>query len=241
MAGDGDRPALFLTLADDETGSELWRSDGTVEGTFRVRDLTPGPGGTEFGLRTPFAGGLAFVVQRNAGDELWFSDGSDAGTHLVTALQGDDHRVRNLLDVDGVLYFDVGGFSAGGELWRSDGTPGGTTRVIDLSAGVEPVTAVWLAAGPGALFFAAADEATGVELWRSDGTAGGTGRVRDVFPGPDSALLDPDGALVQRRRAPAMRCSSSPTTACTGRKCGAATAASPAPRCCATSIRAIAR
>jgi ELWxxDGT repeat protein len=231
--------ALFLTSPTTRRGQSCGAATGTPEGTFRVRDLTPGPSDTEFGLRTPFAGGLAFVVQRAAGDEVWFSDGSDAGTRMVTALQGDHNRVRNLLDVDGVLYLDVGGLEPGSELWRSDGTTSGTTRVVDLSAGAEPVTSVWLAAGPGSLFFAAADASTGLELWHSDGTAAGTGPRATCFRATTVGSSIPTARWCSARRAPATRCSSSPTTACTDRRSGAATAARPAPRCCATSIRAI--
>jgi len=183
--------ALFLTLVDD-AGSELWRSDGTATGTFRVADLTPGPGDTTFSYRVAFAGGLAFVVQRTVGDELWFSDGSEDGTSRVKAFTAAPNRIRDLVDVDGVLYLDIEVLGGGAELWRSDGTEDGTVRIVTLD---EPPA--WLAPGRGALFFAGSD-AGGLELWRSDGTAGGTGRVRDIQPGPGSGLENPDRTLFEQ-------------------------------------------
>jgi ELWxxDGT repeat protein len=188
--------ALFLTSSDD-AGDELWRSDGTEQGTFRLADLSPGPASTSFGTRTPFAGGLAFVVQRIAGDELWFSDGSEAGTRRTTAFGGTHNRIPDLVEVNGVLYLDVAGLAPAGELWRSDGTEQGTARVVSLAD--EPAASVaWLAAGPSSLFFAAADPTAGLELWHSDGTADGTRRVRDIDPGEESGLIDPDGVLIER-------------------------------------------
>src|SRR5262249_44097990 len=70
---------LVLFVAEDgATGQELWRSDGTEEGTYLVRDINPGPRGS-FEFASPSfteAGGLLyFVVDDGAhGRELWATD-----------------------------------------------------------------------------------------------------------------------------------------------------------------------
>ena len=38
---------IFYFPASDEFGEELWRSDGTAAGTWRVKDIQPGPLGSD--------------------------------------------------------------------------------------------------------------------------------------------------------------------------------------------------
>jgi ELWxxDGT repeat protein len=41
---------LFLVGIDDEHGRELWRSDGTTDGTVLVRDINPGTGSSRWSV-----------------------------------------------------------------------------------------------------------------------------------------------------------------------------------------------
>jgi ELWxxDGT repeat protein len=83
--------SLFFFADDGGYGRELWRSDGTVDGTVRVKDIRPGSSGS---IRDPgtippmsWAGTdkLFFFVADDGthGEELWVSDGTEPGTHLV--------------------------------------------------------------------------------------------------------------------------------------------------------------
>src|SRR5829696_10591122 len=59
---DGGNPAqltpvgdtLFFTASDEGHGRELWKTDGTPEGTVLVKDLTPGRADTTFGELVDF-------------------------------------------------------------------------------------------------------------------------------------------------------------------------------------------
>jgi ELWxxDGT repeat protein len=71
----------------DQSGNELWKSDGTPQGTSRVIDLNPGPaeglGGLparvfEFNDKFFFAGNNGIT-----GIELWMTDGTVGGTKQV--------------------------------------------------------------------------------------------------------------------------------------------------------------
>jgi len=75
---------LLFTAEADAHGSELWRTDGTPEGTVLVRDILPGEGSsTPMGLIA--AGGKVFFAAHDGehGWELWQSDGTTEGTRMV--------------------------------------------------------------------------------------------------------------------------------------------------------------
>ena len=66
------------------TGKELWRTNGTVAGTYMVKDIAPGPdGSTPYGLTV--VNNILYFAARDvpSNSELWRSDGTAAGTYLV--------------------------------------------------------------------------------------------------------------------------------------------------------------
>src|SRR5688500_6215148 len=70
----------------DAAGSELWRSDGTPEGTYRVADINPG-GDSSPSYLTAAGGYVHFIATDGAlGQEPWRSDGTAEGTVLVKDL-----------------------------------------------------------------------------------------------------------------------------------------------------------
>jgi ELWxxDGT repeat protein len=186
-------------------GQELWRSDGTAEGTCLVKDINPGRPGTSESIPTyeysdsypsgfKVVGDVVYFRAKggdywNPSEGLWRSDGTPEGTSHVGNLRiGSPSPSSSMFVVmEGILYFTANGSAGRSELWRSDGTLGGT----------------WLVAGPtfqwgdvsqlkvvdGALYFVASQASTGSELWRSDGTLEGTRRVTDISPGPGHSVI----------------------------------------------------
>lgn len=154
----------------------LWRSDGTVAGTGRIRDLPP----DEVGLNDidSFASlgpDLYFVGGDNGGIRLWRTDGTAAGTVPVTALphSEDPYRLATLGDR---LVFVVND----SELWTSDGTAAGTGPLVDIHA--DPPYYIFrsdfVQAGEYLFFFVV--DFSGWSLWRTDGTAGDTLKCVDL-------------------------------------------------------------
>jgi ELWxxDGT repeat protein len=191
---------LFFGADDGTHGPELWKTDGTPEGTVMVKDIVPGEPGSAPQNLTNVDGTLFFSLYLG-GNSLWKSDGAEAGTVPVKTLPGALGLPDQFTSVNGALYFDVDDGMHGHEVWRSDGTEAGTVLLKDIN----PDTGSSYVQLPsdltdvnGTLFFAAFDGVHGRELWKSDGTEEGTVLVRDLNPGtvdssPGALLATPAG------------------------------------------------
>ena len=185
---------VYFAADDGKNGRELWRSDGTPQGTNLVKDLVPGPGSGSPLSPTVVDGVLFFnaATVDGQGGELWRSDGTESGTVVVRDIRpgpegSDPSQLRR---VGSTLFFIANDGATGYELWKSDGTFAGTARVRDIRPGsassAPPSTE--RNTGPewgftdvgGVLYFAADDGANGAEIWRSDGTEAGTRRVTNT-------------------------------------------------------------
>src|SRR5688572_16823185 len=119
--------ALLFAGHSLDTGTELWRSDGTPRGTVLLKDISPGPAGSIPSDLTVFNGRVYFIAGDGAGGpNLWASDGTPAGTVRFAKLGGappvtPGTRTPGILTVHGKsLYFPAGGKAPG--LWKTDGT-----------------------------------------------------------------------------------------------------------------------
>src|SRR5438874_12326946 len=89
----GSAPAFFVPVGssvfyfranDGIHGTELWRSDGTAEGTALVADITASSANADPASLINVNGTLFFTATETAhGRELWKSDGTAVGTVLV--------------------------------------------------------------------------------------------------------------------------------------------------------------
>ena len=136
---------LFFTYFDRSgDNEELWKSDGTPEGTQLVKDIRPetriNGAPVNFGSDPEnlidVNGTLFFTADDGVnGRELWKSDGTPEGTQLVKNIRPEGSNsnskfFRNFVAVDGTLYFTLDFHSAKGpELWKSDGTAAGTFQI----------------------------------------------------------------------------------------------------------------
>ncbi|MFZ2493198.1 MAG: ELWxxDGT repeat protein [Thermoanaerobaculia bacterium] len=184
-------PILIFANGTEARGQELWKSDGSVEGTVLVSDICPGAcSSTPTGF-TEYGGAIFFAADDGVhGVELWRTDGTAAGTWLVS-----DAGAGYLSLSPALIAAGPGGvlFAGSQGLWKSTGARGSVTKVSSTT----PKTA--LVAHGGLVFFTADDTASGRELWKSDGTEAGTSLVRDINPSgsssPSSLVSSPAGLL----------------------------------------------
>ena len=166
---------LYFSADDGIHGGELWRSDGTEQGTYMVKDIITGAYGSYPSDLAEMNGLLYFT----AGDDmhgwgLWRSDGTEQGTLMVN----NDSEPYGLTEMNGVLYFSANDGTHGKELWRSDGTEQGTFMVKNVGTGADDRNDHYpfaLIEENGLLYFSA--DGT---FWRSDGTTAGTFMIKDI-------------------------------------------------------------
>lgn len=176
-------------------GTELWRSDGTTQGTWMVTEVYPGPDPPPIQRTSGIAvASLVATAERLfffGPGGLWTSDGTEAGTQLIGP--------GGALLTAGASRVFFRGFPDG--LWVSDGTRAGTRMVSDvhLSSDIrfEGQVSETFVLGD-ALFFEGRDAVSGFEPWRSTGTSEGTIRLGDLNPGTGSSGPDLFHALGQQ-------------------------------------------
>ncbi len=181
------RDALFFFINPDGMFPQLWKTDGTDDGTRAVATLP----------QLPVAGmaesnGLLYFVVDDLehGQELWRSDGTEDGTFLVKDIRAgaDGSAPTGLFNFNETLFFTADDGMSGPELWASDGTAAGTVLVKDILSGPLGSAPADFAVLEGQLFFSAEDEEHGLELWKTDGTAAGTELAFDLIDGPASSI-----------------------------------------------------
>ncbi|MEM1181842.1 MAG: ELWxxDGT repeat protein [Acidobacteriota bacterium] len=175
-------------------GEELWRTDGTAEGTWLLADIYPG-GESSFPKGFTRVGDWIYFVasDHSFGRELWRTDGTAEGTELfIDIAPGPTSSTPGFLTaLGGDLIFSAWTADLGRELWKVPRI-GAPAPLADIFAGLsssDPENL--LAMGSSYIAFSVASS-SGVELGVTDGTAAGT-VVYDIHTG-GSSFAEPLGA-----------------------------------------------
>jgi ELWxxDGT repeat protein len=185
------------------TGRELWMSDGTDAGTKAVKNINFS---NAFAIEPPttqeptpayltLVGNTLYFVADDGekGKELWQSNGTEAGTKIVKDIntaQFTGSNPTNLRNASGKLFFMADDGINGRELWTIGATgpvmvnaPSKTGLVTGAgSANIQDLTVV-----NDVVCFVANDDTLGREVWLSNGTTAGTFIASDFLPGANSS------------------------------------------------------
>lgn len=181
-----------------DRGIELWKTDGTREGTSLLKDINAGSNNSSPGRLTVVGDTMYFAATNGSsvnGSELWKTDGTTNGTTMVKDIRPGTAGSSPLgypgggfVSFNDKVYFTADDGTSGREWWTSDGTSGGTVRLRDITPGT-PGTAIGsISLVNGSIYFVADDGSTGPEVWKSDGTPGGTNPLVDLEPGPEGSF-----------------------------------------------------
>ena len=159
----------FFVAPSASSSLVLWRTDGTLEGTFVLPQLAD--------LFDPFLAALdSRLYLANHSPQLWVSDGTVQGTAVAVDLA--PHNIDRVIAAGDQLLLS----SRSGRLWLSDGSQAGTVLIYQGNGSLfSGRQAPFVAQLGDRVLFALCDD-LGLELWVSDGTAQGTGQVADLSP-----------------------------------------------------------
>ncbi|MDA8610560.1 putative Ig domain-containing protein [Euryarchaeota archaeon] len=164
---------LYFTSSIATYGNELWKSDGTTNGTMLVKDIGNGSVGSNPGYLAPVDNTLFFTADDGTnGRELWKSDGTASGTVMVKDINNGsgDSSPNHHLKVGNTHFFRANDGIHGTELWRSDGTEAGTLMVQDINNGTLGSLPNTQFTSIGTTLYFQANDGTGSQLWALDPT-----------------------------------------------------------------------
>jgi trimeric autotransporter adhesin len=178
---------LFFLASDDyeENETYLWRSDGTLQGTYKIKKI----GKSYFDNNKIEIKMVADKFYFNLGlDELWVSDGTTNGTKILhdfdplnNLSQNTQYFTYNFTSFLGKLFFTAYTPDFGFELWESDGTIAGTKQFKDIYVGIQPSYCSNSTVLDNKMYFSAITSILGqAELWVTDGTIIGTKKINNT-------------------------------------------------------------
>lgn len=202
LATRGSSPGEFTEVngttfftAEDATGTGLWETDGTDQGTHLIQHAGAGLGSPT--LLTSFHGQLYFINWKSSNDlELWKSNGTAAGTKRILDLPSDGNSayVPEMRVIGDSLYFGV--TNAG--IFRSDGTAAGTTLLKQTTGEISSIKKIG-----NSIYFTELAGTPVMKIWRSDGTPGGTNLITStascppVAHGNDAYFINSNNQLIK--------------------------------------------
>lgn len=176
---------IYFGASDTPVNTELWETDGSLEGTKMVKDINP----TYSSINAFHAlemDGMLYFAASDANEKygLWKTDGTAQGTTKVIEipyfykLQGVNYNNK--------IYFSAYAHLTGHDLWVTDGTEAGTKIVKNIGyngngGGFSSSDFIYIFNGQ-MYFEASSIESTAsiTEIWKSDGTELGTKKIAQI-------------------------------------------------------------
>lgn len=189
--------SLIFSAESEVYGVEPWRTDGTIGGTFLLKDLAVGvypntgrPKNSHPGFMLSNNGLVYFTSYQNdlGGYVLYETDGTEQGTQIKKQLS-EDFGFRRIDEVNifkDKLFFLALTDKFGTEYWVSDEEVSEINLLKDIWKGGGGFRDLLFRyeknINDNYLYFPADDGIYGKELWRTDGTTEGTVMIKDLTP-----------------------------------------------------------
>jgi ELWxxDGT repeat protein len=164
---------LLFTAASNTVGNyyrQLWRSDGTNNGTYLVKIINPN---YDANIVDPVIlnNKMFFISSVNNSNDLWVTDGTDTGTKIVKKINptGNSNAMHPFV-FNNLIYFLASDGITGNELWKSDGTELGTSQVLDLNVGSYSTGFTKPIIYNNKIYFMGSNHLNQQGLWSYDGT-----------------------------------------------------------------------
>ena len=190
---------ILFSACTPEDGCELWKSDGTADGTRLVKDIYDGPPSSNPDEMARAGKWVFFRADDGvAGVELWRSDGTKAGTKRVENINpgASGPPPEDLAGLRGRVYF--GAFEP--EEGRALGErrhEGGHEAAQEYRPGLRQLAGRRGIRPPGPV--RRRRQQHGRELWKTDGTRRGTRRCRNISPGTRGSFPEDFATLAGAR------------------------------------------
>ncbi len=113
----------YFVASDSEHGQELWKTDGTKQGTVLIKDLAPGTTGSQIKNLINLNGVLYFsavsTLPNHEKRQLWRSDGTESGTLELPDghKDGEVYDVLSLTRVGDALFYVKRSALGGNDYW----------------------------------------------------------------------------------------------------------------------------
>ena len=163
---------MYFFAADGGADYYLWKTDGTIEGTEKIKQFT-----SIQAFHETINNELIFTAENG----LWKSDGTESGTIKLANFPvfGTSRFVKS----GNEIYFSgEASFSIGQELYKTDGTTVSLVKNIYPNSNKDSYPNNFAALN-GVVYFSATNGTNGFELWKTDGTESGTVMVKDINAG----------------------------------------------------------
>jgi len=158
----------------------FWKTDGTTEGTVRIKELDHE--GNNFDPIYIYNMEDYMIMVNGFDWDVWRSDGTTEGTTIVKELvnaEAQNNQGLFFIKYNNIALFRGADKLYKGELWRSDGTSQGTYEVINTEDDNEPNPK-----GPqrkilfkNLVYYIGGKRETGFQIYKTDGTKNGTKEV----------------------------------------------------------------